>query len=221
MKRELTTQLEEIIRKTERTGGGHYSKSEIDQLSHYYRLVLKWNRRLHLTTITQPREFVLRHLRESELAAARLLKFIDQVWDLGSGLGIPGIPIAILRPDLDVYLVEANRAKAIFLEEVVAALRLVRVEVVHGRFEMLDPLPETSCLMARAVEKMGQLVPEMLRVGERCSQMILFGTRQIQSLIEQSLEERWKLSSHSIPESEQRLLIELNSSTWNDSRLNQ
>src|SRR6185369_4459750 len=102
------------------------SEHEKDLLERYYKLVLKWNDRLHLTTITAPDAFVRRHLDEAIFVEKRILPIVDEFWDIGSGVGIPGIPVAVRRPDMEVRLVEANRRKALFLEEVVAELQLAR-----------------------------------------------------------------------------------------------
>src|ERR1044071_3066172 len=99
--------LEKILREKGRFDGAPFSESEIRSLLLYFELVLKWNPRLHLTTLVDPQQFFQFHILESDFAASLLLPSVTRLWDLGSGLGIPGIPIAILRPDLPVHLVEA------------------------------------------------------------------------------------------------------------------
>ena len=130
------------------------TEAEVDLLSEYYELVLKWNKRLHLTTLTQPQEFFERHILESAFSESLILSSVNQVWDLGSGLGVPGMVIAILRPDLDVCMVEASRNKTLFLEEAAAHLNLKNVKVIESRFESIERAPEESCLTVRAIEKM-------------------------------------------------------------------
>ncbi|MCI0665770.1 MAG: class I SAM-dependent methyltransferase, partial [Acidobacteria bacterium] len=127
--------FQDLLRNSGRWDGQGFSEAEIDLLSKYYDLVLKWNKRLHLTTLTQPREFFERHILESAFSESLILPSVNQVWDLGSGLGVPGMVIAILRPDLDVRLVEASRNKALFLEEVDVSLNLKNLRVIESRFE--------------------------------------------------------------------------------------
>src|SRR5262245_29979262 len=115
-----------------------FTEAEADLLSKYYELVLKWNKRLHLTTLTQPQEFFERHILESAFAEILILPSVNQVWDLGSGLGVPGIVIAVLRPDLAVHLVEASLNKSLFLEEATVQLGLKNVDVIKSRFEELE-----------------------------------------------------------------------------------
>src|SRR5262245_44317249 len=93
------------------SAGKGFSQTEIDSLSKYYELVLKWNPRLHLTTLIQPQAFFDRHIFESAFSASLLSPSINQIWDLGSGLGAPGMILAILRPDLAIHLVESSRNK--------------------------------------------------------------------------------------------------------------
>src|SRR5262245_63795250 len=109
----------------------NFSEAEADLLSKYYELVLKWNKRLHLTTLTQPQEFFERHILESAFSESLILPSVNQVWDLGSGLVIPGLVIAISRSDLVVRLVEVNRNKALFLKEVTPHLNMKNVELIE------------------------------------------------------------------------------------------
>ncbi|HKX27234.1 MAG TPA: 16S rRNA (guanine(527)-N(7))-methyltransferase RsmG [Blastocatellia bacterium] len=201
------SQLEDLLGKIRKTDGGHFSEREIHSFSLYYRLILKWNRRLHLTTITQPQAFIERHLCESEFAAARLAPAADQLWDLGTGPGIPGIPIAILTPDLTVHLVESSRSKAIFLEEAVSELKLSRARVVAERIESLGNFPAGSALTARAVEKMEDLIPRIVRAGAESAQILLFGTGQNELSIRQLLSESMALTAYPLPGSDQRVLF--------------
>src|SRR5215475_7308796 len=123
-----------------------FTGAEAYLLSKYYELVLKWNKRLHLTTLTQPQDFIERHILESAFSESLILPSVNQVWDLGSGLGVPGMVIAILRPDLNVRLIEASRNKTLFLEEAAAHLNLKNIKVVESRFEDVKVVPEESCL---------------------------------------------------------------------------
>lgn len=201
-----------LLRGFVRAGGSRFSDTEIQSFDQYYRLVLKWNARLHLTTITDPQSFFERHLLESARAEELITDDIDQVWDLGTGLGVPGIPIAVLRPAVSVYLVESNRSKAIFLEEAISALRLVNAGVVRSRLERLDELPAASCLTARAVEKLESLIPEILRIGTRSSRLLIFGNRELADrlavLVPPGSNPR-SITAHQLPGTDNRFLIEV------------
>jgi 16S rRNA (guanine(527)-N(7))-methyltransferase RsmG len=195
-------QLEDLLRKSD------FSESIVQLLSQYYGLVLKWNIRLHLTTLTSPAEFAERHIGESFLAASKIIDPIEEVWDLGTGLGIPGIPIAIFRPDLAVKLVESNRAKAIFLEEAASDLRLSNLNVLRKRIESLDELAEVACITLRAVEQMEKILLEVFEVGSRASQILIYGNTQTELLMRDLAGREGRIFSSVIPGSERRLLIE-------------
>ncbi len=205
--------LELLLRENGRLNGRPFSEIEIECFLQYYQLVMKWNPRLHLTTLTTPESFFDRHLRESEFVETALLPNVKQVWDLGSGLGIPGIPLAILRNELPMTLVESKRHKAIFLEEVAATLNLKNLRVVNSRIESLETLPPFSCLTARAVEQMGALIPSMLKLGEDSIQILLLGSGQLIQVVKQQLHQPFDLDSLSLPNSQDRFLIRLTRST--------
>jgi 16S rRNA (guanine527-N7)-methyltransferase len=190
-----------------------FTEAEIDLLSKYFEMVLKWNKRLHLTTLTQPQEFFERHILESAFSESLILPSVTQVWDLGSGLGVPGMVIAILRPDLVVRMVEAGRNKALFLEEAAAHLNLKNVEVIESRFEAIEGVPEESCLTVRAIEKMEKMIPEILRLGGEASQIMIFGSKGLEEKTRALLHDNKKIESLLIPGSNQRYVINIIRST--------
>lgn len=189
-----------------------FTEAEIDLLSKYYELVMKWNKRLHLTTLTKPQEFLEKHILESTFSESLILPSVNQIWDLGSGLGVPGIVVAILRPDLDVRLVEASRNKALFLGEAAAHLNLKNVEVIESRFEAIEGVPEESCLTVRAIEKMEKMIPEILRLGGEASQILIYGAKGLEEKI-RALVHGKKLESLLIPGSNQRYVMNIIRST--------
>jgi 16S rRNA (guanine527-N7)-methyltransferase len=193
----------------------NFTGAEIDLLLKYYELVLKWNKRLHLTTLTRPQEFFERHILESAFSESLILPSVNQVWDLGSGLGVPGIVIAILRPDLDLSLVEVSRNKALFLEEATRSLNLKNVKVVESRFETIEELPEESCLMVRAIERLEKMISEILKLGARSSQILIFGARSLEETARALIyiNDKRKIESILIPGSNRRYLINIFRST--------
>ena len=196
-------QFDLILRRSEKG----FSQPEIEALSHYYRLVMKWNSRLHLTTITEPSEFFERHIVESAFAAEKILPSIKQVWDLGSGAGIPGLVIAIRYPAFETSLVEANHRKSLFLDEVIAELKLPNARVVRARFESLDQATKQACITVRAIEGMERLVSELLNFGEQASQMIFLGGERLEDQIRLHLDAEWTMENLLIPGSKRRYLV--------------
>jgi 16S rRNA (guanine(527)-N(7))-methyltransferase RsmG len=209
----VVEQLKNILLIKGRWDGKRFSEEDADLLSKHYELVLKWNNRLHLTTLTRPQEFFERHILESAFSESLTLPSVNQVWDLGSGLGVPGIVIAILRPDLDVSLVEVSRNKALFLEEAAVYLNLKNVKIIESRFEAVEGVPWESCLMVRAIEKMEKMIPEILRLGANASQILIFGAKSIEERARQLINDQRKIESLLIPGSNRRYLINIHRST--------
>ena len=103
--------------------------------------LLQWNRVTNLTTITDPLDVALKHYVDA-LAAAPWIGDRARVMDAGSGGGFPGLPLAILRPDLSVTLVDSVRKKVSFLKHAIRTLGMSDIHAVHGRLEDLCLLPE-------------------------------------------------------------------------------
>lgn len=213
MSAEQTAVLRGLLTASNTFAGRTFSTEQIEQLVEYYALVLKWNRALNLTTITKPEEFRQRHLFESFLVAECFSPSIREAWDLGSGLGIPGIPVAICEPALQVRLVEANHKKAIFLEEVSAKLKLTNVRVENSRFERLAAPTSEVALVARAVDKMEILLPQILHLGESAGQIIILGAAALAKIVRREMADKFELRVVAIPDSQSRVLIDANSFT--------
>ena len=109
------------------------SEPQIERLEVHYELLQRWNRVVSLTSVRGLEEAVERHYCESVFAACHLPDGPASVADVGSGAGFPGIPIAIVRPDCSVVLMESHRRKAVFLKE--ASRDLANVRVVAKRAE--------------------------------------------------------------------------------------
>src|SRR5271170_2215417 len=110
----------------------------------YISLLLKWNKTISLTTVTDPIEILKFHFGESIFAASVVNFSQSRLADVGSGAGFPGLPLAMVVPDLTVTLIESNAKKCAFLSEAVRGLQLPNVTVFRGRMESLprgsDPL---------------------------------------------------------------------------------
>lgn len=137
-----------------------------DKLLIYLELIMKWNARINLTAIREPEEIVQRHFGESLFVGAQLGK-CETLMDYGSGAGFPGIPMQLLRPEVQVTLAESNRKKAAFLSEVVRSLDL-RTEVWAGRVEAMPAEWQFDVVAIRAVDRMERAVAEAgIRAGNR------------------------------------------------------
>ena len=109
---------------------------QIEKFGIYYRLLIEWNAKMNLTAITEPREVAVKHIVDS-LTALRGIEEKDSLYliDVGTGAGFPGIPLKIVRPDLQLTLLDSLKKRVHFLETVVEALGLEGIECLHGRAE--------------------------------------------------------------------------------------
>ena len=123
------------------------SAEQIAALEAHYELLVRWNKTVNLTTITSLEEAVERHYCESLFLGAHLPAGSLRVVDVGSGAGFPGFPVAILRPDCTVALVESHQRKAVFLREV--SRKVGNVRVIAKRAEEVEE--EFDHLISRAV----------------------------------------------------------------------
>ena len=120
----------------------------------YLALLVRWNATYNLTAIRDPREMVAKHLLDS-LAMHPYVDAIasagGRLADLGTGPGLPGIPLAIAKPGLQVSLVESNGKKVRFLREAIRKLGLSNVEAVESRIEAFDAPGRFDAITARAL----------------------------------------------------------------------
>ena len=110
---------------------------QVLQIQQYIRILLIWNEKINLTAIRDPLEILYRHLCESMQAAVAVPVENGRLADVGSGGGFPGLPLKIIRPDLQVFLVESNIKKVTFLAEVIRELGLTGAQVLARRYEEL------------------------------------------------------------------------------------
>lgn len=114
----------------------------------YLRLLQKWNKVYNLTAVRDPQEMLVLHLLDS----LSVLPYIEagNLLDVGSGGGLPGLVIAITRPDVQVTTIDTVQKKAIFMRQVKAELGLSNAQVVHGRVEAFMPAAPFKQVISRA-----------------------------------------------------------------------
>ncbi len=125
----------------------------------YVQLLAKWNRVHNLTAVREPAQMVVLHLLDS-LAILPHLDHARTLLDVGTGAGLPGIPVALARPDLEVTLLDASHKKATFLRQAVAELRLANVAVACERVEGWRPGIGFDVVVSRAFAELADFVSQ-------------------------------------------------------------
>ena len=188
------------------------SPSQLDQISTYIDLLLRWNARINLTAIRHPEEIVTRHFGESFFLARHLFPksvartllsanpssaqlpatsplpepFAPRVLDIGSGAGFPALPLKLWAPHIHLALVESNHKKAAFLREAARALTLTNIDVLTDRAEVLaarPDFPRAQVVTLRAVEHFAAILPHAVALlAPGATLALLIGAAQIPRL---------------------------------------
>ena len=208
------------------------SPTQLQHISTYIDILLRWNAHINLTAIRDPEQIVTRHFGESLFAALHLFPGFSTVppvtsvvkdlalADVGSGAGFPGIPIQLWAPDITLTLIESNHKKATFLREVARALTLTDINIQNTRAQDLPKdatndsptgaaaSPQTFDMVTlRAVERFDDILPtaaSLLRPEGRLA--LLIGSSQ-QAIAEATLPRISWNESIPIPQSRSRILL--------------
>lgn len=174
-----------------------------DQFETYLELLLRWNLKMNLTAVREPEAIIRRHFVECAFAAQHLPTDITSLLDYGSGAGLPGIPIAICRPEIRVTLAEAQGKKSAFLSEALRVLHL-NGEVFGARVETMPAQLVFDAVTMRAVEKLALALPVAIQHSRHY--LVLFTTQgSASSYLAQAPELRF-LASFAIPNTEQMVV---------------
>ena len=119
------------------------------KLLDYVALITKWNKVYNLTAVREPQAMITQHLLDS-LTVLPHLNDVARLIDIGSGAGLPGIPIAITRPEWKISILDSNHKKTTFLRQACVELGLTNVEVVCERVEHFKPQERFDAVISRA-----------------------------------------------------------------------
>ncbi|SEQ88579.1 16S rRNA (guanine527-N7)-methyltransferase [Pseudomonas sp. NFACC02] len=160
----VTPQHADELTQGARELGVDLSEVQHEKLLGYLALLIKWNKAYNLTAVRDPDEMVSRHLLDS-LSVVPYIQGERQL-DVGSGGGMPGIPLAILFPDMKVTCLDSNGKKTRFLTQVKLELRLDNLEVIHSRAEAYRPeLPFTG-IISRAFSSLEDFTQWTRHMGD-------------------------------------------------------
>jgi 16S rRNA (guanine527-N7)-methyltransferase len=153
---ELGPQSVERLRRGCDSLGLHPAEEQYRLWLQYLELLLKWNRTYNLTAIRKPDEMITRHLLDS-LAIAPYLDG-ESIIDVGTGAGLPGVPLAILFPERDIDLLDSNGKKTRFLFQVKTSLRLDNIRIHNQRVESFNPVTRYDLVLSRAFASLHDMV---------------------------------------------------------------
>ena len=205
MKHDQTAEFEsELKAAVLRFGIEEPAEAQTTRLGKHYSMLCRWNQRLNLTRITEPREAARLHYAEC-LFGASFIAGAHTVLDIGSGAGFPAVPIAIAKTDTDVTALEANQKKALFLKEAKDELGLTNLKVVCARLDEFD-CAGYELLTSRALDQSETILPPVIeRLSPRQKLMIFCGPDLLGKL-EGAVRGGCKVETHPIPESDARIL---------------
>ena len=147
---------------------------QIKQLLAYLQLLQRWNDSFNLTAVRDPEQMVTRHLLDS----LSVLPWVDEgpLLDAGAGAGLPGIPLAIMRPDLEVTLLDSAGKKVRFMNHVARALQLSNIHPVQDRLEAWNCGPQPRLIISRAFSNLGDFALASRHLaGEKTSLLAMKG----------------------------------------------
>jgi len=180
------------------------SETQINNLVQHYGMLRVWNERTNLTRIIEPEEAARLHYADS-LFGGQFIEAASTLIDLGSGAGFPAIPLAVLRPDVQVTAIEANHKKALFLREAKDALGLANFSVAAARLEAFD-LTGFDLLTSRALDRAEAVLPAVIERLRASQRFMLYGAQDLLAKLSHRVHAGYRIETHAIPESESRLI---------------
>jgi len=165
----LSDEESEQLRRDAADVGVDLTERQIEAIGLYVDLLLRWRDHARLVSRRQTRADILRRHIPDSLAVIPVLRDRTRIGDIGAGAGFPGIPIAIVRSDAQVTLIEPNQRKANFLREVIRKLGISRAQVSEARAEDFVPAQPFEAAVSRAVWSVRELVakatPQLAATG--------------------------------------------------------
>ncbi|MDP7593517.1 MAG: 16S rRNA (guanine(527)-N(7))-methyltransferase RsmG [Litorilituus sp.] len=148
----LTAQLQALLAKTSL----QVSEQQVQLLIHYVELLTKWNKAYNLTSVRDPQEMLVKHIMDS-LMVGEVLQG-NMFIDVGTGPGLPGIPLAILYPERNFVLLDSLGKRITFLRQVIFQLKLTNVEPVKSRVEKYTIETAFDGVLSRAFSSLNDMV---------------------------------------------------------------
>ena len=152
----------EELRKIAEQSNITFNDEQLKQFEHFYKLVIDWNQKINLTAITEPRDFMIKHIIDSiSLWNDDKFSEVKTIIDVGTGAGFPGIPLKIYRPEIKITLLDSLAKRVKFLTTTIEELQLKNIVAIHSRAEDAADNPKYreafDLSVSRAVAKLNVL----------------------------------------------------------------
>lgn len=165
------------------------TQEQKEKFYNYYKLLVSWNEKFNLTTITSMEDVIVKHFLDSVIAY-KSIKQDAKIIDIGAGAGFPSLPLKILRPDLTVLMVDSVNKKVTFLQEVINELSLNNITTIHSRVEDLANKKEYreqfDFCVSRAVASLNTLSEYALPFVKLGGEMLAYKANEIEEELEVS-----------------------------------
>lgn len=156
--------------------GLELAPSQVERLFTYTSLLREWNSRINLVSRKDTGRVLSYHVIDS-LAASRFIPADSRVADIGTGAGLPGIPLAIARPDIKMTLVESSEKKCLFLRAAITGLDLADVRLVTGRAESAPSL-QSDVVLSRLTSPIDRALKHLRHHRKSDGRLVFFKTRE-------------------------------------------
>ncbi len=189
------SQYQQILSSGQQAIGLKLTTKAQNQLLSYVALLQKWNTAYNLTAVRDPEQMIRQHILDS-LTLLPYLQDVKSILDVGTGPGLPGIPLAIARPDISVTLLDSLQKKINFVQHVITSLQLANAQAIQQRIQDLPAEQVTDLIVSRAFASLADFVNLIEPICTPRTKIIAMKGRQEQVNIElQQLPATFRLES--------------------------
>jgi 16S rRNA (guanine527-N7)-methyltransferase len=182
------------------------SKEQINAFIIYLSELKRWNKAYNLTGLKKDEDIIIKHFLDSLLYLKAIPDGEIRIADIGSGAGFPGVPIKILRPEIEMFLIEPSRKKSAFLNHIIRQLRLKRIEVIEKRIEEIKvgrELPfSVDAAVTRALFSIGDFIKEAKSIVREGGVLILNKGPKVQEEIKVLKDIKYEILTLRLPMSD-------------------